>query len=100
MISKEEIVAIAELARLKLKDGEAETLGKDISNILDYVGQINAFEADTTKEHKPDVRNVLREDVPRQEGDAMFEKRASILAALPRREGDHNVVRKIIQKDE
>lgn len=93
-------MALSELARLKLKGGEAEALGKDISNILDYVGQINAFEANASKENKPDVRNVLREDTLRVEGDAMFEKRASILAALPRREGDHNVVRKIIQKDE
>ena len=100
MISKEEIESLSILARLKLREGEAEALGRDISSILDYVGQINSFSAEAAKQERPAVRNVLRADVPRAEGDPMAGARDSIAAQFPRREGEYNVVRKIIQKDE
>ncbi len=100
MISKEEIEALAGLARLTLKEGEAEALGKDISSILDYVGQVQSFSMDGVKEGRPAIRNVLREDVPHADADTFAGKRDAILAQFPKREGDHNVVHKIIQKDE
>ena len=99
MISKEEIRNLAELSRLKISEGEEESLQKDISNILDYVGQVNAAEVGE-EDKKPLVRNVMREDIPRAEGEILSGKRERLLEALPKREGDYNVVRKIIQKDE
>ncbi len=100
MISKEEIAALAELARLKLKVGEEESLQKDISSILEYVGQINSFTAGPLSMEKPLQRNVLRADMPRLETDPMHHKEASLGKAFPVEEGGYNVVRKIIQKDE
>ena len=97
MISKEEIKNLAELARLKLTGGEVESLQKDISAILDYVGQVSAVSSDT-KEIKPPLRNVMREDTPRSADDSLAGKREALLAALPKREGDYAVVRKIIEK--
>jgi len=99
MISKDDVKNLAELARLKLKDGEIESLQKDISNILGYVGQISSFSAANKGEEKPTLRNVLREDAPRADNDPMANKQEVLLQALPRREGNYNVVRKIIQKD-
>lgn len=99
MISKEEVQNLATLARVEVSEGEVESLQKDISNILEYISQIQAApmgEVDT----RPLQRNVLRDDTVRSEGDAFFDKREALLAALPKREGDYNVVRKIIQKDE
>ena len=100
MISKEDIEGLAQLARLKLKDGEADALGKDISNILGYVGQVSAFSADAGKGEKPLLRNVLREDAPRAEAHPLSGKEEALRAQFPKREGEYNVVRKIIQKDE
>lgn len=100
MISKEDIENLAGLARLKLKEGEGESLQKDISNILGYVGQVSSFAADSRGEEKPLVRNVLRGDTPREEGDPLAHTEEALLSAFPRREGNYNVVRKIIQKDE
>ena len=100
MISKEDIENLATLARLKLKEGEAEALQKDISNILGYVGQVGSFAATAANNKEAAVRNVLREDVPRAETDVMAGKEEAILSQLPKREGNYNVVRKIIQKDE
>ena len=97
MISKEEVQNLAGLARLKLTGGEVESLQKDISAILDYVSQVSTVSSDT-KEIKPPLRNVMRKDLPRSADDPLADKREALLAALPKREGDYAVVRKIIEK--
>lgn len=98
MISKEEIRNLAELARLEVSDAEAESLGKDISNILDYVGQLQSVKTEAGEAGYSPLKNILREDTPRQEGDALANKKEALLKALPAREGDFAVVRKIIEK--
>lgn len=100
MISKEEVQGLATLARLDLEAGEVESLQKDISNILDYVGQVSAVSVDTKNPEVPVVHNVLRADIAREEGSTMAGKEEAVKAAFPKREGEYNVVRKIIQKDE
>ena len=100
MISKEEVQNLATLARLDLGEGEVASLQKDISSILEYVGQVSAVSVDTKGAEAPLVRNVLRADVARAEGDTMSDKEENVKAAFPKREGEYNVVRKIIQKDE
>ena len=106
MISKEEIGSLAELARLKLTDEEVVGLQTDISNILDYVGQVSAVsQGDTLTPGLSKVsplipHNVMREDMPREGSDPLAGKEEALRAAFPKREGDYNVVRKIIQKDE
>ena len=96
MISKEEVLNLAQLSRLKLGDAEAASLQKDISNILDYVEQIKSVEVSGGQEAAPAHRNVMRDDVPVP----VLGKREDLLAAFPKRQGDYNVVRKILQKDE
>ncbi len=102
MISREEVLKLAELARLKVEDEEVESLQKDISSILDYVGQVSAVQGNTSAkaEELPSVRNVMRADTLRVATDPMADKESTLRAAFPTRSGDHNVVRKIIQKDE
>ncbi len=128
MISKEEIQNLAELARLKLTEEETASLQKDISNILDYVGQLSASKGvsadkEASTDHPlmtyregdaslsaPLVHNVMREDLPRlasgkagtphASDDTLAGKEESLKAAFPKRESGYNVVRKIIQKDE
>ncbi len=99
MISREEVQNLAELARLKLTDEEVGGLQKDISNILDYVGQVSAS-AGESAEDIPVVHNVMREDEPRSAADSLAGKEEALRGAFPKREGNYNVVRKIIQKDE
>ncbi|HYF13009.1 MAG TPA: Asp-tRNA(Asn)/Glu-tRNA(Gln) amidotransferase subunit GatC [Candidatus Paceibacterota bacterium] len=98
MISREEIKNLAELARLELTDEEIAKLELDMSNILDYVGQISTFTA-SVEDKNAKNHNVMREDVPRGD-DLLAGKREALLGALPKKEGDYAVVRKIIQKDE
>ena len=99
MVTKEDIQNLATLARLKLSDTEVESLQKDISSILEYVGQVNAVSGDEARS-TPLLLNVMREDTPRASGDLMAGKEEAVRAAFPKREGGYNVVRKIIQKDE
>jgi aspartyl/glutamyl-tRNA(Asn/Gln) amidotransferase C subunit len=99
MISKEDIQKLAELSRIELTDAEMESLQKDISNILDYVGQVSAVEGGTEKEAGLN-HNVMRDDVPYAEDSALKNVRADVVAAFPEKKNDYNVVRKIIQKDE
>ena len=105
MISKEEIKNLAELARLELTEEETTGLQKDISSILDYVGQVSAASA-TQKgdtfllDKKVSPFNMMREDTPRETSDPLAGKEEKLREAFPKREKDFNVVRKIIQKDE
>ncbi len=91
---------MATLARLELAPAEVESLQKDISNILEYVGQVSAVSIDGAEPKAPMLRNVLRDDAAREAGDTMAGKEARVKEAFPKREGEYNVVRKIIQKDE
>lgn len=94
MISIEDIKNLATLARLKLSPEEEVSLQKDISNILDYVGQVSAATVSTERE-TPQLRNVMRDDTKAP----TLGSREALLGAFPERLGDFNVVRKIIEKD-
>jgi aspartyl-tRNA(Asn)/glutamyl-tRNA(Gln) amidotransferase subunit C len=100
MISKEEVDNLATLARLELSDAEKASLAKDISNILEYVGQVSAVAMSDGRPAVPLQRNVMRDDTPRAAGNVLLGKEESLRASFPKREGNYNVVRKIIQKDE
>ena len=101
MVSKKEIETLAALARLKLSDAEVKTLQKDISNILEYVEAVSTAKIPSGSTARDGIgivlKNVMREDTER-EGDLLACKRENLLKALPKREGDYAVVRKIIEK--
>jgi aspartyl/glutamyl-tRNA(Asn/Gln) amidotransferase C subunit len=99
VISKEDIQKLAELSRIKLTDAEMESLQKDISGILDYVGQVSAIEGSAEK-NVPLNHNVMRDDIPYEETSQLKDARDAIIAQFPKQEKEYNVVRKIIQKDE
>ena len=97
MISKEDVLHLAELARLRLSDAEVENLQKDMTEILQYVGQVSAVSQSELRE-VPLLHNVMRADTPRGADDAVAGKEEALRKAFPTREGDYNVVRKIIDK--
>ncbi|HEV7449569.1 MAG TPA: Asp-tRNA(Asn)/Glu-tRNA(Gln) amidotransferase subunit GatC [Candidatus Paceibacterota bacterium] len=100
MIGLDDIRNLAQLARLKLTTAEEESLQKDMSSILDYVGQVSAVPMPEKKEDAGVLHNVMRADTPRPAGDTLSDKEAALVAAFPASEKGYNVVRKIIQKDE
>ncbi len=85
-ISRDDVLHVAELARLALTEEEVERLGEQLGAILEAVGKVSELDlADVPPTSHPlDLVNVWREDEPRPSLplDATF-------ANAPSREGDH-----------
>jgi aspartyl/glutamyl-tRNA(Asn/Gln) amidotransferase C subunit len=99
MISKEDILTLAALSRLKVTEDEVETLRKDIGSILEYVGQVSNVEG-AKKKTAGAHRNIMRDDVPYAPEAPLAGKQETLIKAFPASEKGYNIVRKIIDKDE
>lgn len=97
-MTKEEILHLGALARIKLTDEEAEAFKGEISNILGYVGEINTIVADAsmTKRVGP-VHNVWREDEVTNEPGTYSD---ALLKEMPLTHGKYLRVKKILNPDE
>ncbi len=95
-ISAEQVKHIAELARIELTDQEKEKFSKELSSILDYVGQLNEVDAKNIEAIKQitGLENVARNDEPRIRNQ---ELRKKILKQAPDRKGDYFKVPKILE---
>ncbi|MGZ4381107.1 MAG: Asp-tRNA(Asn)/Glu-tRNA(Gln) amidotransferase subunit GatC [Gaiellaceae bacterium] len=84
-ITNDDVLHVARLARLGLRDGEAERLQTELSAILEAVGKVSELElADVPPTSHPlDLVNVWDEDEPRPCLDV-----EEALANAPEREGD------------
>lgn len=64
-ISRDEVEWLAQLSSLRLEESEIDPLRKDISNILNYINQLNELDTngvDPTYQ-VTDLQNVMRDDV-------------------------------------
>ena len=63
-ITRKEVEHVAKLARLALKEEEAEQLTQQLSDILTYVEKLNELDTKDVEptSHVLPVKNVLRED--------------------------------------
>lgn len=63
-LSRDDVLKLAQLARLELSNEEADNLGKELSDILRYVEQLKEVDtnglAETTQ--VSGLKNVMRED--------------------------------------
>ena len=63
-LDKQEVEHVAKLARLAVTEQEVEEFGRQLSDILNYIGKLN--ELDTSKveptSHVLNIQNVFRED--------------------------------------
>src|SRR3954469_8116836 len=67
MLSREQVLHVARLARLELTDDELRRMAEELSKVLDYMETISApapAAAEPTS-HVVAVENALRDDVPR-----------------------------------
>jgi aspartyl-tRNA(Asn)/glutamyl-tRNA(Gln) amidotransferase subunit C len=67
VISRDQVLHVARLARLKLTDDEVERMQGELSSILDHIETISALDLEGVEPTSSVVQleNVLREDVPR-----------------------------------
>lgn len=92
MVNKEEIINLANLARIKITSEEADSLTAELDSILDYVGQIkNASSGQVL--NTPILRNVMRDDVATNKDKEYTE---DLLNNAPSREGNYLKVKKIL----
>lgn len=93
-MKKEDVEHLAKLARIELRENEADTLAEDITSILGYVSEIEEITGNTEGEKKVGVLyNVMREDVAPHDPDLYTD---DLLNCAPERDGRYIKVKKII----
>ncbi len=66
MLTKEEVIKIATLARIELTEVEVEKFQKDLSTVLDYVAELNQINIENVEEvsQVTGLVSVQRRDEP------------------------------------
>lgn len=96
-MTKEEILQLGNLSRIKMSDAEVVKFQSEIESILEYVGAVNRIVSSEELKKVPGVvSNVLREDevVTRTK-----EEVNALVSAFPERTGEYLKVKKIINPD-
>jgi aspartyl-tRNA(Asn)/glutamyl-tRNA(Gln) amidotransferase subunit C len=68
MLSREQVLHVARLARLELTPGEQEQMSEELSKVLEHIekiGELGDLEEIEPTSHVVAVENVLRADEPR-----------------------------------
>jgi aspartyl-tRNA(Asn)/glutamyl-tRNA(Gln) amidotransferase subunit C len=68
MLSREQVLHVARLARLELSEDELERLGGELSKVVDWIdtiGEVGDISEVPPTSHVVEIENRLREDVPR-----------------------------------
>ena len=67
MLSREQVLHVARLARLELTEEEVERMADELSKVLDHIETIAELDLDDVEptSHVVDVENALRADEPR-----------------------------------
>jgi len=93
-ISRDEVMHVAKLGRLRLTDDEVDLYQKDLNAILDYAETLEDLDTENIHpmSHVLQMENVWREDSPGSSKEAK-----SILSNAPDREEDYFKVPKILE---
>ncbi len=96
-LSREDIVKLAKLSRLKLSEPEVEQYQKELSSIIEYVEQLDAVDVG---ELRPtyQVTGLTSEDPNATRKDVLVDQveQTELFKNLPNREGDLIKVKRMI----
>jgi aspartyl-tRNA(Asn)/glutamyl-tRNA(Gln) amidotransferase subunit C len=92
LISREEIIKIAHLSRIEIKESEIEGLTRHIQAVLAYAGRVQEVAAQVEEPLDKNI-NVLREDV------IVKTDKDLVLAQAPMREADYFVVPAVLDNE-
>ena len=69
MISRDQVLHVARLARLRLAEDEIDRMSRELSTVLDHIEKISELDLDGVPptSHVIEVENVMRPDEPRDE---------------------------------
>ncbi|MDQ3018552.1 MAG: Asp-tRNA(Asn)/Glu-tRNA(Gln) amidotransferase subunit GatC [bacterium] len=93
MLSKEEVIKIATLARIELKEEEIEKFQKDLSAVLDYVNELQSVDTEGL-EIVSSVTGL--ENVERRDEAVMIDYQEQIMANAPERKDKYYKVKSIL----
>ena len=93
MIDIDQVRKVANLARLQLSEAEEQQFAGQLSNILEYVQQLDELD---TEDVPPTTRAIEVSNITRQDELQTFEAREDILESAPEREEDFFKVPKIL----
>lgn len=99
MLTKEEVIKIAQLARIALTNDEVQKFQKELSSILSYVEQLNAVNTDGVEPlyQVTGLVNELREDEARKLFSPGEELTDTLLRQAPAREGEYLKVKSVLK---
>jgi len=63
MISKDDVAKLAALSLLSVGENELDKVASELDAVLGYVSDVSTLAADETERERPELRNVMREDV-------------------------------------
>lgn len=94
MLTRDEVLKVAELGRLNLSEAEVEQFTQQLGKILGYVDVLNEVDVSNVEPmaHVADVSNVFRDDVA---GQSL--PRGEALANAPKSDGKFFLVPQIIE---
>jgi aspartyl/glutamyl-tRNA(Asn/Gln) amidotransferase C subunit len=97
MASQEDVLRLAALARVSVKEEELGRLVEEFDGILAYVGKLDELTLTVGKDREvPALRNVFRDDEHPRESGEYTEK---LVAQFPEKEGNLLKVRQVISHD-
>ena len=93
MLSKEDVLKIAKLSKLKFSENEIETFRTDLNKIFDHMEELNSVD---TTDVEPlfnvlDLKDVLRKDVVKDSG-----IKKDILKNAPNSDDEFIIVPKVV----
>jgi len=92
-ITKDEVLHVADLARLDLDEAAIEKFAGQIDTILDYVDKLNEVDTEGIRPttHALSLTNAFREDEPQE-----HLEREKALANAPEEEGGNFIVPRVV----
>lgn len=95
MITRDEVLHIAKLAKLKLTEDEVALFQEQLGRILEYFRRIEKLDTENIPpmKHVSDIHTVLRPDKPRPSVSA-----EEALKNAPKRRDNYFVVPKVVEK--
>ena len=96
MLKKEDVIKVAQLAKLKLKEEEIELFSKQLPQIVNFVEKLNELDTENVKPFYEliDKTTPMREDIP-ENGFSQEEA----LSNAPEAEDGFFVVPRVVEKD-
>jgi aspartyl-tRNA(Asn)/glutamyl-tRNA(Gln) amidotransferase subunit C len=93
-ITREEVLYVADLARLDLDESAIDKFAEQIGDILEYIELLNRVETKGVKptSHAISLTNAFRDDIEKEHLD-----RKAVLANAPQKEDGNFVVPKVIE---